>query len=194
VVSTYDAFTGTGVTGVTYDGVAMTQAATKSQLVSATLRNYVYYLKEASLSGTGSKDCVASITNDNTVMALAVYALEGVDQTTTIGATGTAGTDAAVTSSQVSLTTTADASWVVDGLTLGSANNAAPDASQTERVDIIAGSTYGHQSSTKPVATAGATTVDWTFSSSAGYAATAVEVLQATASAGKSALFFGWMP
>jgi len=104
-----EAQAGNNLTGVTYNGVAMTQYVAYATGVAG-FYNYFYYMKHADLPSTGAYNIVASFSSSSTKMIMS-ESLTDVDQTTPIEAANTITTT--TTNPSVSVTTLTDNAWVV---------------------------------------------------------------------------------
>lgn len=104
-----EAQAGNNLTGVTYNGVAMTIYGTGQATGVAGYYNYMYYMKEADLPATGAYNIVASFSSSSTKLVMA-ESLYGIDQNTPIeadNAISTTGTNPAG-----SVTTLTAGAWV----------------------------------------------------------------------------------
>jgi hypothetical protein len=161
---------------VTYNGVALTRAVVNqtTQAVS------VWYLINPP---AGLHDIVVNyaVPKYFTIMATS---LDGVDQTTGIGATGidTDGTNSETTSSVIVATTHAN-SWIVDATRINGLRGVAPTGSnQTIRntVPITVSGHFGQgEQSTESTGTTGNYNIGYSWTSGVDYYAAAVEVLPA---------------
>jgi len=160
---------GQTVTGVTYNGVAMTQATFNG--VSPIYFLYTFYLIAPA---TGSNNVV--ITGSAVLWSLALsggaISITGGHQTAPLGATNTG--QGLSSAPSISITTTTNNSWIFDtaavtasGLTLNVANG------QTKRYNT----TFTQAGSTLLKATAGAQTVGYT-NVMAGWLMNAIEILE----------------
>jgi hypothetical protein len=95
------------VTGVTYNGVAMTRMNTITCTVPSSQRGYLYYLLSPS---TGANNVVVSSSSADIQSRAISYT--GV---TSVGANGTFTPNASTTTAAISVTTTANNSWLVAG-------------------------------------------------------------------------------
>jgi hypothetical protein len=162
-------------TGITYNGVSMTKA-------TSTVATSVWYLINPA-SGTHDISVTIGSTQGFSVHALS---LNGVDQTTGVGALATANEGSLTSSGSLSLTTTAANSWIVDALFVNdqgtSRNPSATGSNQTLRSSefIPYVSTYadGAQSTITTTST-GSYTSSYSWTGSDGWTISAVEILPA---------------
>lgn len=187
----WDAFAGGPPTGVTYNGVAMTLAASVTTTVAAALYTYIYYILDADLpAGTGNYNVVASIgANAQSIMGVTDYT--GVFQAAP-PSTGTNSGVGAGTVATCDITTLNDNSWIVCGA-LGDnvASSWTATAPLVERYDVatIASTATGSDRSTT---TAGTFTLTETCASTfGGFTMAEVELREATAVAPDVAVFMG---
>ncbi len=151
------------VTGVTYNGVAMTRA--NSLLVAATATsNYLYYLVAPA---TGANNIVVSCGSSRRIVSTS-SSYTGAKQTGQPDAQGTNDSAGFVTSRAVSVTTSADNCWVVMSQS-GNSNGNIPAAgsSTTSRVtEVDAGiAGMGFFDGNAPKTPAGSSTLNTTMSS-----------------------------
>jgi hypothetical protein len=166
----------TDASSVTYNGVALTRAAVNhtTQAVS------VWYLINPP---AGLHDIVVNYAVPKYFMIMAT-SLDGVDQTTGIGATGvdTDGTNSETTSSVIVTTTHAN-SWIVDATRINGIRDVAPTGSnQTIRntVPITVPAHFGQgEQSTESTGAIGNYNIGYSWTSGVDYYAAAVEVLPA---------------
>ena len=132
---------GTGswsVTGVTYNGTSLTQAAAnESSGSSRNVRTEVWYL----VNPPGGSSYTVSVSTSVTMQAfsLAAISLTGVDQTTPVGNTGTDTGNKASYAASIS-TGTADA-WLIGGAGIRHGNRTwSPDSGVTEIYERASGS------------------------------------------------------
>jgi prepilin-type N-terminal cleavage/methylation domain-containing protein len=151
------------VTGITYNGQALTKADS-AEVISAGGcggRAELWYLLEANLPGTGPYNVVVTLSGTADQLIAGAISLIGVDQ----GAPEATATNTNESTDYISanIITVTDGSWLVDSVHSGNDGSYTPDAGQTERYDLnAAGTTSRHAASTKEVATAGATTTGQT--------------------------------
>lgn len=176
---------GTDVSGVTYNGVAMTLIGTKASADNET------YLFRLVAPAAGANNVVVSFTEDRIIRAGAV-SVTGVNQATPIGATGNAsgsGTDITV-----DVTTDTANSWILDAIAsgAGAAHTLTVGAGQTSRWDLNGGANNRRGAgSTEPTTTTGAYTMNWTSSVSHVWATFAAEVHEAAVTGSKNLLLVG---
>lgn len=151
------------VTGITYNGVALTKV---NSAVQGTVQAELWYLKAPA---TGAHTIAVTFGGTNNGWQHGVAgSYTGVDQTTPIEAnnTGTGGT----TSVSSSVTTLTNGAWVVDAFgKYDTAGTPSPGASQTQRARASGGSSgwgvwVGQSSQSQ--ATAGSTTNSWSWTGS----------------------------
>lgn len=126
------------VTGVTYNGTSLTQAAAnESSGSSRNVRTEVWYL----VNPPGGSSYTVSVSTSVTMQAfsLAAISLTGVDQTTPVGNTGTDTGNKASYAASIS-TGTADA-WLIGGAGIRNGNRTwSPDSGVTEIYERASGS------------------------------------------------------
>jgi hypothetical protein len=153
--------TGPVVSGVTYNGQPLTYASSMETSQNG-YRAYsaIWYLLEQDLPPAGTYDVVINLTASVDILMGASISLEEVKQT----APEATASDESISSTYIStnITTLTDNTWVVDAVMCGEESAATPDGGQVERFDFGGNATAQLSGSTKPVATAGATTVGWT--------------------------------
>jgi len=132
---------GTGswsVTGVTYNGTSLTQAAAnESSGSSRNVRTEVWYL----VNPPGGSSYTVSVSTSSTMLgcSLAAISLTGVDQSSPVGNTGTDTGNKSAYAASIS-TGTADA-WLVGGAGLRNGNRTwSPDSGVTEIYERASGS------------------------------------------------------
>lgn len=164
--------TARSVGSVTYNGVALSLTRADG-ITEATVgaRTEIWHLLEATMPAAGSYNVVVTMAtaisaNDSVIAAATSFS--GVKQLAPIANGSVSAVDSSTFSTGI--TTANDGSYVYDVI-LGNTNNTwtATAVGQIERTDQQAGgglSTSG--TSTKPVTTAGATTMDWTASGTQG--------------------------
>lgn len=156
--------TSNAVTGITYNGVALTKIDSQAQ--GGNVKVEFWYLK-APATGTNTVQVTMTSTGDTGAFSLSYT---GVDQAAPIdasaGTTGVSGTNPSL-----NLTTISTNSLVVDALALDSASiSGTPGASQTERVDAAADTWNRMLSSEQTAVSIGTYTMSWTPSSAIGWA------------------------
>jgi hypothetical protein len=182
VTWTDTSISGASLTGITYNGVAMTQLKT---LMAGIATDEVWYLIAPA---TGAHNVVVTFTNVNPLEAPSTTAVAGsiswtgVDQVTPLGTPVTA--TATSTAPSVTLTGVSASNFVFDSLDVASAGSTQPtitvNASQIQRWQTKvggAGSRIAGAGSTKASAV-GSVTMSWTLSASRTWGTIAVEVLQ----------------
>ena len=150
---------------ITFDGTGMTLAKAKSN--GAGLLAQVYYMLKADLPGAGTYT-LSIDPSAASFGAMGCFSLIGVKQAAP-EATG----EGSSTSSQASwannITSITDGAWGVDAIGLNDRTGTV-DGGQVERFDVLDGSAQGMFASTKPIASAGLTTMGWTPSTASPYA------------------------
>jgi len=143
------------VSGVVYNGEAMTQSVVENDAVELEARLYEFYLVDPTV---GTANAVITLSGSGNILGTSASYF-GVDQADPVGGTG--GDQDSTTSSIVNITTDATNSQVV-GCTATNGRNPSPD-SATQRAEILSGAS-GHylNMADELVAAAGATTMDWT--------------------------------
>ena len=143
---------------VTYGGISLTRLREQMAGDGLTVVN-IWVLINSPL---GTHNVVVSITSPSSSDTSSVHALSftGVQGTegTPVGASGTG------TPASLSITTLSTNSWVVDAGVADLSNNIANEgAGQTRRYFVQHNVPFGHSAwgSTKPIATAGSTTMTW---------------------------------
>ena len=144
---------------VTYNGVAATQLTNVRNNIGTWYLYAVYYVLESSLPAAGTYNAVVTGGSGQYTMDVAVISLSGANQGAPTAASNSAG---GVNTISTNIVTTADDSWVVDNLYAyyGIGDGANVGAGQTSRT--VTEDFEVHRTSTKPVATAGTTSMSWT--------------------------------
>ena len=158
------------VTGITYNGIALTQIRTDGR--TSLTYSEIWFLKAPA---TGSNTIAVTLSGGPTRSISGAVSLTGVDQTTPNdadnGATGSSTTPSA------SVTTVADNAWIVDVVAVrtGSSETITVGSGQTQRWNVLDGANglRAGGSHEGPVTPAGATTMDWTISASKAWALSA---------------------
>jgi hypothetical protein len=156
------------VTGITYNGQALTHAAS-TDITSANDvrgRSELWYLPEADLPSAGSYNVV--VTASASIEAINAGAISLNDVAQQAPEASNTNTNETIDAISVNITTLTDGSWLVDSVHCGDTGSYTADAGQTERYDLQGvGTTSTHAASTKEVATAGSTTVGETYATGA---------------------------
>jgi acetyl esterase/lipase len=160
------------VTGVTYDGVAMTASA-ESIGGSTTRAARIYTLVNPP---TGTVDVVLSLSAFRR-FSISVCSFANVDQSTAIEATSSANTGFGATAT-ANITTITDNAWVVDGVQTQDDRDMTPGSGQVEieQEDHPASDQGTAGTSYKIMPTAGATSTTWTWSTSNNWAIASVAI------------------
>lgn len=167
------------VSGVTYDGVAMTLAGAIATTEAANVDAELWYMLEADLPAAGAHDVVVTLSSalSSGCAIFAATSIADAAQAAPIVATNRTNTDGTTFSTPV--VTVAANSWALDVVAGNNANTWTADGGQTERTDQQAGGTAATMgTSTKVVAAAGSTTLGWTAAGSQGRFAQVVAVWQ----------------
>jgi hypothetical protein len=168
---------GTTITGVTYNGVALTQAVSKIR-ATGLLRSEIWYLIAPA---TGTHSVVVTASGISYISGIATT-LNSVDQTSPLGITGSA--DGSSTTPSVSITTIQDNSLIIDSVATANDPIVFTAGSGQAIIDEIASSaTKQIASSVEDTDTAGSYTASYTISPSTNWAITAVEYKGVTGSA-----------
>jgi len=153
------------VTGITYNGQALTKADS-AQVISSNLcagRAELWYLLEANLPTAGAYNVVISLSGSPDELLAGALSLENVAQQAPEA--GNTNTNESTNYISVNVNTLTDGAWLVDSVHSGNDGSYTPDGGQTEHYDITgAGYTSRHAASTKEVPSAGATTMGQTHS------------------------------
>lgn len=164
--------TGLSVSGATYNGVGMVQVDQDSNGTTAKTTAALFRMDDSALPAAGTYNIVITVTGGT--LDGAVGQLLGAATSVTNAAQGApeasnkSNSGAGSTTHSTGLTVLTNGAWVFDVITGNNPGTWAPDAGQTERTDqstALGGGNSG-ATSTKLVATAGATTVGWTASTS----------------------------
>lgn len=159
------------ISGITYNGDALTQAASHTR-VTGNLRTEIWYKIAPDL---GTNNIIITMSGAAYISATALTIVD-TDQTAPVPAS-TADADGSSTAPSVAFTTTADNSLIIDSLsTANDPITETPGSGQYVQQEVIASATRQIVTSIKPRTTAGATTMSYTISPSTNWAITAVEV------------------
>jgi pectate lyase len=159
-VSTTDA----NIASVTYNNVALT-AVPGSKISgggSGIIQTQMFYGFGTSLGAAGAHTMTVTFQGPVDGTSASAVSFTGVSQAAPEAATARTDTSGADSISTTITTRSANA-WVVDVVGSGNSGSFTQGTGQTERTDIAASGMTGATSS-KPVATAGATTMSWTHS------------------------------
>jgi len=156
------------VTGITYNGKALTHAVSVDLTSGNDCRgrSELWYLLESDLPSAGSYDVVVTASaSTEEIIAGAISLNDVAQQAPEASSTSSNESTDAIS---VNITTLTDGSWLVDSVHSGNSGSYTPDAGQTERYDLQGvGTTSTHAASTKEVTTAGSTTMGETYASGA---------------------------
>lgn len=174
----YDIF-GAQATGLTYGGTAMQLVNERSQVVSGTLRSYVYWLGGVS---EGPNDLVFSLSGANDNCSVGVIVLNGASQSAPTNFDAVEGNTSASAIGD-SMTTTSDDSWIVDGLMLGGLDNSEVTDTGAQVQRWFFDPTNHHSSGwTRTTGVAGPYSRSWSFSpNAAGFILVGTEIEEAGA-------------
>jgi pectate lyase len=147
------------ITRVAYNGVSLTAVLNSKINGGGTgiIQTQLFYLLGASLPAAGSYTVTVTFQGPVDGISAGAVSLAGVSQTAPQSVATRVDTSGADSISTAITTSSANA-WVIDVVGSGNSGNFTPGSGQTERWDIAASGMTGAMS-TKPVATAGATTV-----------------------------------
>jgi pectate lyase len=159
-VSTADA----NITSVTYNNVALTAVPGSKISGGGTgiIQTQMFYGFGTSLGAAGAHTVTVTFQGPVDGTSASAVSFSGVSQAAPEAATARTDTSGA-DSISTTITTRSGNAWVVDVVGSGNSGSFTPGSGQTERTDIAASGMTGATSS-KPVATAGATTMSWAHS------------------------------
>jgi hypothetical protein len=162
------------VSGVTYNGVAMTEVTPDilvAEAGSSSIRATVWYILEANLPVAGTYNAVITYVNQGANSHRAATVLSYYDAAQAAPeASQTASTTGAGPSLSAIITTITNNAWVADFFGNSDVRTSTPDSGQAERSDFSFGSTGTHATGDEQIATAGAETHQWTASGTFGRA------------------------
>lgn len=145
----------TAITGVTYNGSAMTKIGETTTGVEVSLW---YIITEL----TGSKNIVVSVDGNSRILAFASY-YEGVNQTSPIDTFSTESSSTNTTSYSVSISPTQNDCMLVDVCGYNDQNGSTAGSGQTEICDFLGMSdSYRMLGSYKSVESSGSNSMSWT--------------------------------
>jgi len=152
------------ITSVTYNGAALTAVPSSKISGGGTgiIQTQLFYLLNANLPASGAFNVVVSMQGAVDGIVAGATSLAGVSQTAPAPVAtkvDTSGADFISTN----ITTTVANAWVVDVVGSGNSGSFTAGSGQTERWDIAASGMTG-ATSTKPLASAGTTSLGWTHS------------------------------
>lgn len=150
------------VTTMTYDGVAMTLAHS-GQNPGVREWSYLYYMDEANLPAAGTYS-VSIVVDQTAEIAAGSASVFGGGQAGP-EATATTGADSSGSTQSVNITTITNDAWIFDVMGSGSSITFTPTSPQVERWESDPGGSSA-AGSTKELATAGLTTMEWTITGS----------------------------
>lgn len=145
----------TAVSSITYSGQSLTKIRS-DQVSGDNRRSEIWYLVNPP---SGTADVVVTVDAVESVI-IAVISLNDVHQSSPIDTHNGNFDASATTHPSVSMTTTVGDAMIIDVVATKN-GPMTPDASQTERWDLVVGQTVG-SGSTKQTTTAGAHTMSWT--------------------------------
>lgn len=170
------------VSGVTYNGVALTLVR-GDEANFGTFATSVWRLVAPA---TGANDIVVTFTGSIDTSGQAVgVSLTGVHQTTPDAGNNGFGDNTTATSVSVSVTTTADNAWIIDSSKIDHPDAPTPNGSQVSISSANhASSGYFSVSRLGPISPAGATSVGWTWTTSVSDAYSAAAYAPAPSTSG----------
>jgi pectate lyase len=156
--------TDANVTGVTYNGVALTAVPNSKRSGGGTgiIQTQLFYLVGAGLAAAGAHTVNVTFQGAVDGISAGAVSLTGVSQTAPQSVATNVDTSGADSISTSITAATANA-WIVDVVGSGNSGSFTAGSGQTERWDIAASGMTG-ATSTKSVAAVGATTMSWTHS------------------------------
>ena|SRR3990167_2315441 len=144
-------------TGVTYNGVAMTQIV---NVVAGQLNNgWMFYLANPD---TGNHDVVASFA-DSRLRELVIFTLQDTAQSSPVDVTGTVASGASATSATKEITTTVDGDLIISWLFVDSTPTGITDDAGQTSIRIRTGTDPQNAASEKAQTTAGAVSMGYTW-------------------------------
>ena len=158
--------TGPAVSSITYNGQGLTKIDSVEVSSSGTMgRAELWYLLEADLPSSGSYNVVVTLSQSTNELAAGAISLTDVAQQAPEASNTNSNIGLDTISSNI--TTLTDGAWLVDVVHCGEpGGDFAANGGQAERYDDVTGSSEG-AGSTKPVASAGATSSGWTYNTGA---------------------------
>lgn len=150
------------VTTMTYDGVAMTLAHS-GQNPGDREWSFLYYMDEADLPAAGTYS-VSIVVDQSAEVAAGSVSVFGGGQSGP-EATATTGADTSGSTQSVNITTITDGAWIFDVMGSGASITFTATSPQVERWESDPGGSSA-AGSTKELATAGLTTMEWTITGS----------------------------
>ena len=152
------------VSGVTYNGVAMTlvPSSRSTHTGTGTNESAIFYLLNASLPTAGAYNVQITTAGTTDIIGSAI-SLFGVRQQ---AAEAVATNTSTVNTVSTNITTVTNGAWVLDVLSNGGSANQAFTTTTTgmvERTELASGA-HSSATSTKPTTTAGSTTMSWSHS------------------------------
>lgn len=147
------------ITGVTYNGVALTAVPSSKIYGGGTgiIQTQLFYLLGSSLPAAGAYNVAVTFQGAVDGISAGAVSFTGVSQTAP-GPVATKVDTSGADSIATSITTPVNDAWVVDVVGSGNSGSFTAGSGQTERWDIAASGMTG-ATSTKPVAVAGTTTL-----------------------------------
>ena len=168
-----DATSASQITGITYDGVAMTFAVRGFE-DGQNRHTEVWYLASPS---SGSDDVVITYTGTVTGSVSGAITFTGADTSDPLDGTGIGDAESTTISSTV--TTSRDNTIVMDAVQMIHDQTITVDVSQDERWNRTPGSSLRGGGSTEQKVTAGATVMSWTISASRRWASASMGIAEA---------------
>lgn len=149
--------TGTGLSGATYNGVALTKyALTSSGTAGGDFYTEIWYLVAPA---TGTHNIIATVAGKTDKLGLSSLSLTGVDQTTVVDGGGTVTNTTGILTK--SITTSAAGSWMLD-ITSHLSANAASSGTGTSIINSGTGG-VGTASQYGTATSSGANSMTWTY-------------------------------
>lgn len=160
------------VSGVTYNGVAMTEACVAYNSTD-NIRTYLFYLADPD---TGAHDIVVTFSSSGAEHGSGGVSFTGANPSSPIGATNTS--TGSSSSPSTNITTLYDNSIVIDliGQNSSGGTGRSAGADQTERWGFNSLNPGNTASSTEPTTTKGSVTMSWSMGINAQFAHAIVEV------------------
>lgn len=154
------------ITGITYNGVALTKIRSDMTGDPNRVRTEIWYLVDPA---SGTHDVVVSFTGTVDRTVVSAYSMQGAKTTGVPDAN--AGSASAGTSVTTNITTVADGAIIIDALYTKDLVSPEPEGTQIRREAVNVNSNDDRTAgSTKKKATAGATSMSWTWTNSDDYA------------------------
>jgi hypothetical protein len=164
----FKAPTGTTVSSLTYNGVALTFVRANENIISAgtIARSEIWYLVSPA---TGANSISLTLSASASAVLAGAISLTEVDQSSPLDAH--AGQSSSGSTISVVITTVADGAWIIDSYARGDGIGTTVGANQTQRwkIDTYNTDSFG-VSTVNGKSPAGSETMDWTMGGSKNYA------------------------